>query len=147
MNALELLQSFLHRPQRIAIVVDEFGGTEGVVSFSDIVEEVISDAVPLGSDLYIEDAGPGKLIVSGHARLDDISEKLQTTIEHEGLDTIGGYIFNKMGYVPRPGSIVEIPDYTLRIRRATKRRVQEVFIEKIVPESPAELEKSNQEAL
>lgn len=130
MNALELLQSFLHRPQRIAIVVDEFGGTEGVVSFSDIVEEVISDAVPLGSDLYIEDAGKGKLIVSGHARLDDISEKLQTTIEHEGLDTIGGYIFNKMGYVPRPGFVVVIPGYTLRIRRATKRRVQEVFIEK-----------------
>ncbi len=130
MNALELLQSFLHRPQRIAIVVDEFGGTEGVVTFSDIVEEVISDAVPLGSDLYIEDAGPGKLIVSGHARLDDISERLHTTIEHEGLDTIGGYIFNKMGYVPRPGSVVEIPGYTLGIRRATKRRVQEVFIEK-----------------
>ena len=130
MNALELLQSFLHRPQRIAIVVDEFGGTEGVVTFSDIVEEVISDAVPLGSDLYIEDAGPGKLIVSGHARLDDISERLHTTIEHEGLDTIGGYIFNKMGYVPRPGAVVEIPGYTLGIRRATKRRVQEVFIEK-----------------
>ena len=129
MNALELLQSFLHRPQRIAIVVDEFGGTEGLVSFSDIVEEVISDAVPLGSELYIEDAGKGKLIVSGHARLDDISEKLQTTIEHEGLDTIGGYIFNKLGYVPRPGSIVNIPGFTLRIRRATRRRVQEVFIE------------------
>lgn len=131
MNALELLQSFLHHPQRLAIVVDEFGGTEGVVTFSDIVEEVISDAVPLGSDLYIEDAGEGKLIVSGHARLDDISEKLQTTIEHEGLDTIGGYIFNKMGYVPRPGSVVRIPGFTLRIRRATRRRVQEVFIEKM----------------
>ena len=135
MNALELLQSFLHRPQRIAIVVDEFGGTEGVVSFSDIVEEVISDAVPLGSELYIEDAGPGKLIVSGHARLDDISEKLKTTIEHEGLDTIGGYIFNKMGYVPRPGSVVEIPGYTMRIRRATRRRVQEVFIEQVESDS------------
>ncbi len=130
MNALELLQSFLHRPQRIAIVLDEFGGTEGVVSFSDIVEEVISDAVPLGSDLYIEESGEGKLIVSGHARLDDISEKLRTTIEHEGLDTIGGYIFNRMGYVPRPGSVVAIPGYTLRIRRATRRRVQEVLIEK-----------------
>ena len=135
MNALELLQSFLHHPQRIAIVVDEFGGTEGVVTFSDIVEEVISDAVPLGSDLYIEDAGPGKLIVSGHARLDDISEKLHTTIEHEGLDTIGGYIFNKMGYVPRPGSVVEIPGYTMRIRRATRRRVQEVFIEQVETDS------------
>ncbi|HEX8372965.1 MAG TPA: hemolysin family protein [Chthoniobacterales bacterium] len=139
MNALELLQSFLHRPQRIAIVVDEFGGTEGVVTFSDIVEEVISDAVPLGTELYIEDAGEGKLIVSGHARLDDISEKLETTIEHEGLDTIGGYIFNKMGYVPRPGSVVDIPGYTLRIRRATRRRVQEVFIEPVAEEDLPEL--------
>lgn len=129
MNALDLLKSFLHHRQRLAIVVDEFGGTEGVVSFSDIVEEVISDAVPLGADFYIEEIGRGSLIASGHARLDDLGEKLQTTLEHDGVDTIGGLIFNRLGYVPRPGSVVEIPGFQLRIRRATRRRVQEVLIE------------------
>ena len=131
MNALELLKSFLARPERLAIVVDEFGGTGGVVSFSDIAEEVISDAVPLGSDLYIEDTGDGRLIVSGQARLDDISEKIGVTLAHEGLDTIGGFIFNRLGYVPRPGSTVDLPGHRVFIRRATRRRVQEVLIEPI----------------
>lgn len=129
MNALDLLKSFLHHPQRLAIVVDEYGGTGGVVTFSDIVEEIISDAVPLGTELYIEDLGNGRLIVSGHARLDDISEKLETPLKQEGLDTIGGYIFNELGHVPRPGFSMEIAGYTLRIRRATRKRIQEVFIE------------------
>lgn len=137
MNALTLLKSFLARPERLAIVVDEFGGTEGVVSFSDIVEEVISDAVPLGSELYMEDIGDGRLIVSGHARLDDISEKIGVTLAYEGLDTIGGFIFNQLGYVPRPGTTVELPGHRAFIRRATRRRVQEVLIE---PTEPSKIE-------
>ncbi|HEY5752334.1 MAG TPA: hemolysin family protein [Chthoniobacterales bacterium] len=143
MNALDLLKSFLHHPQRLAIVVDEYGGTGGVVTFSDIAEEVISDAVPLGTELYIEDLGNGRLIVSGHARLDDISEKLETPLKQNGLDTIGGYIFNALGHVPRPGFSMEIAGYTFRIRRATRKRIQEVFIEPTAKSSPEEENRAN----
>ena len=55
MKAIDLLRSFLNHPQGLAIVVDEHGGTEGIVTLADIVEEIISDAVPLAEqELYIE---------------------------------------------------------------------------------------------
>ena len=137
MGALVLLRGFLTHTQRLAIVVDEFGGTEGVVTFNDIVEEVIGDAVPRGEEaLYIEEIGSGKWLASGSARLDDLGELVGVNLEREGLDTIGGLIFNQLGYVPRPGTIVEIPPLRLEIRQSSRRRVLELTVEKIEGLSP-----------
>ena len=103
MKALDLLRSSSVVPQGLAIVVDEHGGTEGVVTLSDIVEEIISDAVPTTErELYIEAIGEGRLIVNGNARLDDISELLVLDLEEDGIDTIGGLIFNRLGTLPNP---------------------------------------------
>ena len=88
MRALELLKLFLTHPQGMAVVVDEFGGTEGIITMADIVEEILSDALPRGDvDLYIEPLENGKFLVSGNARLDDLSEHLGFQIEAEGIDT------------------------------------------------------------
>ena len=94
MQALDLFRSFLTHPQGLAIVVDEFGGTEGIITLSDIIEEIISDAAPLGdADLYIEPLDDGRFLVSGNARLDDLSEHLGFELEADGIDTIGGLDF------------------------------------------------------
>jgi magnesium and cobalt exporter, CNNM family len=132
MRAPDLLRAFLTHTQRIAIVVDEFGGTEGVVTFNDIVEEVIGDAVPRGEEeLYIEEIARGKWLASGSARLDDLSELVGIDLQREGLDTIGGLIFNQLGYLPKPGAIVEIPPLHFEIRQSSRKRVLEVVVEKI----------------
>ena len=140
MRALDLLRAFLTHTQRLAIVVDEFGGTEGVVTFNDIVEEVIGDAVPRGEDeLYIEEVARGKWLASGGARLDDLSELVGVDLRREGLDTIGGLIFNELGYLPKPGAIVEIPPLHFEIRQSSRKRILEVAVEKIDslrPEAP-----------
>src|SRR5205809_5116553 len=87
MRALELLKLFLTHAQGLAIVVDEFGGTEGVITMGDVVEEILSDAVPRGdAEPYIEPLKDGKFLVSGNARLDDLSERLGFQIEAEGID-------------------------------------------------------------
>jgi len=130
MKALDLLHSFLTHPQRLAIVVDEFGGTEGLVALPDVIEHIVSDAVPsAGQGLYIESHGTGALIAAGDARLDDLSERLGVDLEVEGLDTIGGMIFNRLGYVPHAGEVVRIEGLQVTVRRATRKRVQEVLIE------------------
>ena len=130
MKALDLLRSFLTHPQRLAIVVDEFGGTEGIVALPDVVEHIVSDAVPSsGQGLYIESHGPGELIAAGDARLDDLEERLGVTLEAEGLDTIGGLVFNRLGYVPKVGEVVQINGLRITVRRATRKRIQEVLIE------------------
>jgi len=132
MPAFNLLRGFLTHTQRLAIVVDEFGGTEGVVTFNDILEEVIGDAVPRGDEaLYIEEIGKGKWLASGGARLDDLGELVGVNLEREGLDTIGGLIFNQLGYLPKPGTSVEIPPLRLEIRQSSRKRVLEVAVEKM----------------
>jgi CBS domain containing-hemolysin-like protein len=140
MRALDLLRAFLTHTQRLAIVVDEFGGTEGLVTFNDIVEEVIGDAVPRGEDeLYIEEVAPGKWLASGGARLDDLSELVGVDLRREGLDTIGGLIFNELGYLPKPGAIVEITPLHFEIRQSSRKRILEVAVEKmnsLQPEAP-----------
>ena len=131
MRALELLKLFLTHAQGLAIVVDEFGGTEGIITMSDIVEEILSDAVPRGDvDLYIEPMEDGKFLVSGNARLDDLSEHLGFEIEAEGIDTIGGFVFNRLGYLPPSGTQLEIPRLAITVRRAGRKRIEEVLLEK-----------------
>jgi CBS domain containing-hemolysin-like protein len=130
MKAIDLLRSFLRHPQRVAIVVDEHGGTEGVITMSDIVEEIISDAVPQAEEeLYIEPLGQGRLIVNGNARLDDINEMLGTELAEEGIDTIGGLIFNRIGSLPKTGARLELEKLVLTVRRVSHKRVEEVLIE------------------
>jgi putative hemolysin len=131
MKALDLLRSFLNHPQGLAIVVDEFGGTEGIITLSDITEEIISDAAPLGdADLYIEPLEDGRFLVSGNARLDDLSEHLGFELEAEGLDTIGGLVFNRLGYLPPSGTRFEMPRLAITVRRAGRKRIEEILLEK-----------------
>src|SRR5438477_8982373 len=132
MLALELLKLFLTHPQGMAVVVDEFGGTEGIITMEEIVEEILSDALPRGdADLYIEPLENEKFLVSGNARLDDLSEHLGFRIDAEGIDTIGGFVFTRLGYLPPSGTKLEIPRLAITVRRAGRKRIEEVLLERI----------------
>ena len=132
LRALDLLRGFLGRRQGMAVVLDEYGGTEGIVTLADLIEEVIGDALPSGEeDLYIEPLDEDQLLVGGHARLDDISEHPGFEMHAEGLDTISGLIFNRLGYLPPAGTVLELPPgLKLTIRRVTRKTITEVLIEK-----------------
>jgi putative hemolysin len=131
MKALELLKLFLTHAQGLAVVVDEFGGTEGIITLTDIVEEILSDALPRGdADLYIEPLEGGKFLVSGNARLDDLSEHLGFNIEAEGIDTIGGFVFNRLGYLPPTGTQLDLPRLAITVRRASRKRIEEMVLQK-----------------
>ena len=113
------------------MVVDEFGGTEGIITLSDIVEEILSDAAPLGqADLYIEPLEDGQFLVSGNARLDDLAEHLGFELEAEGIDTIGGFVFNRLGYLPPSGTQLEIPRLAITVRRTARKRIEEMLLQK-----------------
>ena len=129
MKAVMLLKSFLSHPQGMALVVDEHGGIEGVVTLSDLVEEIISDAVPQAdAKLYIEPTGSGRLLANGNARLEDIAEELGISFKEEGIDTIGGLIFNRLGQLPKAGQQLKVPGMRLTVRRMARKRVEEVLI-------------------
>jgi CBS domain containing-hemolysin-like protein len=131
MRALDLLRSFLTRTQGMAIVVDEFGGTEGIVTISDIIEDILRDAAPLGeADLDIEPLAEGRYLVNGRARLDDLSEQLGFDFDASGIDTIGGYVFTQLGRVPEVGTQLETPRLKITVRRVNRRRIEELLLEK-----------------
>jgi putative hemolysin len=130
MRALDLMRSFLRRSQGIAIVVDEHGGTEGVITRADLVEEIIAGALPGGDrELYVEALGDGRLVASGQARLEDIEELLQVQIPVEGVDTVGGLAFHLAGQMPRTGEVLEGAGLRLSVRRTLQKRVEEVLVE------------------
>jgi len=132
MKAMALLKGFLSHPQGLAIVVDEHGGVEGMVTLADLVEEIISDAVPTTeARLYLESVGEGRLLASGHARLEDIVEELGAPLEEEGIDTIGGLIFNRLGQLPKAGHQTQVGELRVTVRRVSRKRVEEVLIERV----------------
>jgi CBS domain containing-hemolysin-like protein len=129
MKAVDLLRSFLRRPQVLAIVVDEHGGTEGVITRSDLVEEVLAEPLPGGErELYIEELGDGRIVASGSARLEDIAEALGVEIEFEGVDTIGGLAFNVAGVLPKLGAVLLFEGLQMTVRRISRKRVVEVLV-------------------
>ncbi len=138
MKAIALLKSFLSRPQGLAIVVDEHGGVEGIVTLADLVEEIISDAVPRrDGGLYLESIGEDRLLVNGNARLEDIAEELGVSFQEEGIDTIGGLIFNLIGQLPKAGQELKVAGLRATVRRVSRRRVEEVLLERDVEEGGA----------
>lgn len=132
MRALDLLRAFLKHPQRLAIVIDEFGGTEGVVTLEDILDEILAEVAPRGDEeLYLEELGNGAWLASGSVRLEDLEEALHLDFETEEFDTLNGLIFNRLGYVPRSGETVQVPPLELEVRQSSRRRVVEVKLRRI----------------
>ncbi|MEK0445541.1 MAG: Magnesium and cobalt efflux protein CorC [Verrucomicrobiota bacterium] len=141
MKALDLMRSFLKSRQAMAVVVDEHGGTEGVITRADLVEEILSEALPGGDrDLYIEALGDGRLVASGNARLDDIGELLSLEVDVEGIDTVGGLAFMLSGQLPRPGDVLEGNGLRVSVRRTSRKRVEEVLVERSRASEPEDEE-------
>jgi putative hemolysin len=132
MRALDLLRAFLKHPQRLAIVIDEFGGTEGVVSLGDILDEILAEVAPRGDEeLYLEELGNGDWLACGSVRLEDLEEALHLDFATEEFDTLNGLIFNRLGYVPRSGEKVQVPPLDLEVRQSNRRRVVEVKLRRM----------------
>ncbi|MCB1135835.1 MAG: HlyC/CorC family transporter [Chlamydiia bacterium] len=126
-----MLQEFRRRQLHMAIVVDEYGGTEGVVTMEDLLEEIvgeIEDEYDTEEELYHKDAS-GALVVDARMSILDIQQKLQIAIPQDGeYDTLGGYIFHRAGSIPQKGMVLHHDDFDLEILSSDERRVHKVRI-------------------
>jgi CBS domain containing-hemolysin-like protein len=120
---------------QMALVIDEYGGTDGLVSLEDIVEMVIGDIEDEHDedDPMIEKTGDGIFIVDGRAEIDEVASAIGdgfTAGEHaEDVDTIGGIIFNTLGRVPVRGEVVQaVPGFEFHVLDADPRRIKRVRI-------------------
>ena len=98
----ELLREFQHQRIQSAIVVDEYGGTAGLVTLEDLVEEIfgeIRDEYDVEAEPVV-DEGNGTFVFSGAADVDEIGDRLHVPIEREGFETVGGFLLSHLGHVP-----------------------------------------------
>lgn len=126
-----LLQEFRKKQVHLAIVVDEYGGTEGIVTIEDILEEIvgeISDEYDEEQDIYKPQAD-GSWVIDARMSIIDVDELLNIKIPQDGdYDTIGGYIFHQTGTIPSKGFIIHHDDFELEILESTDRLVEKVRI-------------------
>lgn len=128
-----LLQEFRTKQMHMAIVVDEYGGTEGVVTIEDILEEIvgeIADEYDVDEELlYTTQPGGGSWIVDARMTILDAEDIFNIHIPQEGeYDTIGGYIFHKVGSIPQKGLRIHHEDFDLEILSSSERSVEKVRI-------------------
>ncbi|QDZ01289.1 HlyC/CorC family transporter [Nitratireductor mangrovi] len=135
MLASDLMNRMQAARTQMALVIDEYGGTDGLVSLEDIVEMVVGDIEDEHDDEepLITKAGDGVFVVDARAEIDDVAEAIGEGFaagEHsEDVDTIGGIIFNALGRVPARGEVVQaIPGFEFHVLDADPRRVKRVRI-------------------
>lgn len=136
MGARELMARMQADRMQIALVIDEYGGTDGLVTLEDIVEEIVGEIEDEhdDEDILISDKGDGTFVCDAKAELDDIRELLGDGFafgEHEDdVDTIGGLIFDITGRIPVRGEVITNNGYEFRILAADPRRIRRVELVK-----------------
>ncbi len=123
-----LLQEFQRERVQSAIVVDEYGGTAGLVTLEDLIEEIVGE-IRDEYDVEVEsviDEGHGVFVVSGKADVSVLDDHLGLAIEREGFDSVGGFLLASLGRVPVKGERFDVGDLSVEVLDAERRRVTRV---------------------
>jgi CBS domain containing-hemolysin-like protein len=134
-NAHMLLYEFKTNRRHMAVVIDEYGGTSGLVTLKDLLETIVGDIhdehqEPL-SEEGIVNAPDGSIIAGGRVQIEEIEERLNIELEKGRYETIGGLILNKIRRIPHQGESFEIGAIEITIRNADERSIKKVKIKKI----------------
>jgi putative hemolysin len=128
------LRDFQRGGGHLAIVVDEFGGTSGLVTLEDVLEEIVGeihDEYDVQEEPEIEREGNDRFWVNGRVTLDDLSATLGARFEHEEVSTVGGLVYAELGRVPRPGEELIIGGFRVVVENVVRRRIHRVYFERL----------------
>ena len=128
----ELLKDMQRQQVQSAVVVDEYGGTAGLVTIEDLLEEIVGeirDEYDVESEPIVEE-GDGAFVFSGKVDVHAMAERLGLEIEREGFETVGGFVLAQAGRVPAVGERFEAHGLTIEVLEAERRRVNKVRISK-----------------
>ncbi|MBS1371744.1 MAG: HlyC/CorC family transporter [Lentisphaeria bacterium] len=147
MRANILFRNMQSKKFGMAVILDEFGGTSGIVTIEDLLEEIVGSLYDEydEADIEIEPLGENEWRINGSMRLDEISRRTGVPLPEEEYDTIGGLVFGLLNEVPTAGAVAELPEsgVELRVESVEERRVDKVIL-KYTPESRAEEEESGE---
>lgn len=127
----EILREFQKRTLQMAIVIDEWGSVEGLITIEDIIEELVGEI----QDEFDEDEATIERLdndtyaIDGRIQITQVNESFHLDLPHEDFDTIGGYILGALGRPPEPGDVVEAEGVTLRVKNVDGPRVSMLTLE------------------
>jgi putative hemolysin len=130
----ELLKQFQRQQTQCAIVVDEYGGTAGLVTIEDVLEEIVGeirDEYDVEVDPVIEESA-NQFVFNGKVNIEEVERRLGVEIERKGFETVGGYLLAQIGRVPAAGDRFEVDGLAIEILHVERRRIHMVRIRKSV---------------
>lgn len=134
----ELLPELQRQQLHLAVVVDEYGGTAGIVTLDNLLEEIVGpirDEYDAREEPEIQVVGVGEAMVIGGADLEDVGAAVGVDLETEGVDTIGGLVYARLGRIPNEGDKVDLPDAEVEVVSMRGRRVWKA---RVIRKLPAE---------
>ena len=140
----ELLKQFQRQQTQIAIVVDEYGGTAGLVTIEDMLEEIVGeirDEYDVESEPIVDEGG-GRFTFHGKVDVDEVKERLNVHIEREGFDTVGGFLLTRLGRVPAMGERFVLDGLNVEVLEVERRRIHKVRITRLQPVESQEKERA-----
>lgn len=131
-----LFREMQKRRVHVAVVVDEYGGTAGLVTIEDLIEEIvgeIQDEYDIQEDSYVQPMGPHAYLLNSRLDIYTLSDLLSLELEDEDTDTLGGLIYSRMGRVPEQGASVEVRSWRFTVLSLDGRRIDQVRAELATP--------------
>jgi CBS domain containing-hemolysin-like protein len=128
------MNEFQEKKIHIAIVVDEYGGTAGLITLEDIIEEIIGE---IRDEYEMEEpltaAGENKYLALGKISLRELNEYLGSDIafDNEIYETLAGLVLNQAGYIPKEGYNFVLENFKFTVKEVTRKRINKILIEKI----------------
>jgi CBS domain containing-hemolysin-like protein len=133
------LRDFQRGPSHLAVVVDEFGGTAGIVTLEDILEQIvgeIQDERDTDEVVPIQEVAGDQLRVDGGVALSELEATLGHSFDREDVSTVGGLVLAEFGRVPRAGEAIDLQGYQLLVEQVVRRRVRRVAVRRPAVETP-----------
>ncbi len=133
-----LLTEFRSAKVHLFIVVDEYGGTAGVVTLEDVLEELVGEIIDESDPTDVDDAQRtvgGAIELSGRLNIDDANEEYGLDLPKDGWDTVGGLVIDLAGGVPEVGQVFVIDRHRVTVTRMDGRRVEEILVEPLASHS------------
>ncbi len=137
----EVLADMKRMKDHMAVVLDEYGGTAGIVTMEDLIEEIVGEIY----DEYDEadalpDYGPDGIAVPGDTEIADLNKRFDFSLNHDVYNTVGGFVFGELGRLPQKGDSVKVGDLVMEVLEVNGRRVERVRISSVAQPDNSEKE-------
>lgn len=129
-NISELLRELKEKKSHLAIVTDEYGGTAGIITIEDIIEEIVGEIMDEhdSEEPLLTITGDGSILVDARLEVEKLEEHLNIELPRGAFESVGGFVINLVGKIPQVDEIIPFEDLEITIKKADQRKIDEILI-------------------